>query len=110
MAICTYCEQEMLGGSSCSVEVMHRDGAPFPLKKVSRREVPPATGACGDCGAPAGGYHHLGCCVQRCPRCRGQMMSCGCWFDEDGLAIADNEELFYDFVAVHWEGRWPEAS
>ncbi len=27
--------------------------------------------------------HHPGCDLQACPRCRGQLLSCGCLFDED---------------------------
>ncbi len=36
--------------------------------------------------------HHLGCDVQRCPVCGGQMRSCGCRFDEDGPDV-DRMEL-----------------
>jgi hypothetical protein len=107
MATCTYCSQEMIGGSSCSLEVLHRDGGPFPLAKVAARDlrkVGEGAGGCGDCGAPKGGFHHLGCDQQRCPSCGYQMISCGCWFDEDGVSIADDEETFFDFVLHHWEG------
>jgi hypothetical protein len=31
-----------------------------------------------------GGFHHPGCDLQSCPVCGGQMMTCGCRFDEDG--------------------------
>jgi len=27
------------------------------------------------------------------------MVTCGCWFDEDGVDIADDEDMFLDFVA-----------
>ena len=33
---------------------------------------------CGDCGATEGEYHHLGCDMERCPKCRGQLISCDC--------------------------------
>lgn len=39
---------------------------------------------CGACGVEPGGYHHLGCDLARCPRCRQQLISCGCPFDELG--------------------------
>ena len=34
---------------------------------------------CPDCGADWGGYHHAGCGVAECPRCGGQLLTCGCW-------------------------------
>jgi hypothetical protein len=29
-------------------------------------------------------FHHPGCDLQECPLCGGQLLSCGCRFDEDG--------------------------
>jgi len=37
---------------------------------------------CHDCNIAHGGFHHLGCYWERCPRCGGQIISCGC-LDED---------------------------
>ena len=39
---------------------------------------------CGDCGAVTGHYHHVGCDLERCPVCEGQLLSCGC-NDADNL-------------------------
>jgi hypothetical protein len=77
MAVCSWCSNEMMTGASCTVAVMHRRGVPYRLAKAARR--------CGDCGVAPGGRHHLGCDLQRCPVCRGQLISCGCRFDEDPL-------------------------
>lgn len=33
---------------------------------------------CPDCGTPTGHYHHAGCDIEACPKCRCQMISCGC--------------------------------
>jgi hypothetical protein len=97
----------MIGGSSCSVHVLHREGTAFRLKRVMKRETPnfgDHAGRCGDCGAPERGYHHLGCDMQACPCCRRQMLSCGCWFDEDAEDIVDDET-----IPISWtEHRWLE--
>ena len=78
MAICTWCEQEMLTGASCTIDALHHREVTWPLPRTRSR--------CGDCGTARGGLHHPGCDLQRCLRCGGQLISCGCPFDDDGFA------------------------
>lgn len=40
-------------------------------------------GPCHDCAVVKGQLHVLGCDVERCPRCGGQVISCGCPYEGD---------------------------
>jgi hypothetical protein len=48
---------------------------------------------CPDCGAAQGKYHRLGCDVEQCPYCGGQLYVCG------------HEPPSDDRLA--WDGCWP---
>ena len=92
MAVCRWCGQEMTTSSSCTVRALHRDGRRIELipfgTEPGRRAL---RLRCFDCGVAAGGLHHVGCDVQRCPSCGGQMMTCECRFDEDGPGDVDED-------------------
>lgn len=97
MAVCRFCDQEMVVALSCSVQAMHQNHVRYPLvpygsevryERVRDRDgiefpYPPDPPRCGDCGVRLGAFHHLGCDVAECPICDGQLISCGCHFDED---------------------------
>ena len=76
MAICDVCDNEMITGRSCTTRRLHHESQVFGLQPHRGRSP------CGDCGVAPGGAHHLGCDLARCPTCGGQLISCGCPFDE----------------------------
>ena len=72
MAICPFCDQDMLTVDWC-------DGARggFPWGGEPHTEGP-VVARCPDCHVLPGMPHHQGCDVERCPACEGQRISCGC--------------------------------
>lgn len=89
MATCDWCIQEMTDKAvvTCAgnTEVEFPDGTTLP-------PIPyPYDNPCHDCGIHTGGFHHPGCDVERCPKCQGQLISCGCLDDES----EDDDELRY---------------
>ena len=93
MAVCIDCDQEMLTAASCSVDVVHQNRVPFGVIRYgSERHWGRPKGRCHDCGVLPGGAHHLGCDVAECPRCRRQMLMCGCHFDEYGPLDEDEDK------------------
>ena len=92
MAVCTFCSREMTTALSCSEGVLHQDGEPVAMVRWGSEPDWSATDRCGDCGVMPGGFHHLGCDVQRCAVCSWQMISCGCRFDEDPPDEDDDDD------------------
>ena len=82
MAECKWCENEMSGENAvASCEWNTR--VLFP-DKTWDFSVPYADSErCHDCNIAPGGFHHPGCCLERCPKCGGQLISCGCLDDEE---------------------------
>jgi hypothetical protein len=76
--------------ATCTVTALHVDGEPIDMIRWGRARSRRASSRCGDCGVRPGGFHHPGCDLQRCPRCRGRLLTCGCRFDED---VLEDDEL-----------------
>ncbi len=116
MAVCTWCAQEMTTVNSCTIDSFHVAGR--PIEMIAYGSEPGGRAfrlRCGDCGVARGGHHHPGCDMQQCPLCRGQMMTCGCRFDEDGPdedefddddSDGAAEPLMVDRDGVLIERRW----
>lgn len=83
MAICRDCQQDMRTADGCIVTELTCKGrryATFPYGSDPGWKA--RSGRCGDCGARCGHHHHIGCDIQVCPRCRRQLITCDCRFDE----------------------------
>ena len=82
-AVCLDCNRPMTPRSGCLVTHIRIKGKEYERIKSG---ITPGYDAdmgesyiCHDCNVGAGQYHHLGCDMERCPVCNGQLISCGCW-------------------------------
>ena len=63
---------------------------------------------CPACHAVTGEYHELGCPVEICPWCGGQLIHCDCRYEKLGLdAISSEEELLQFEAMLEEQGRLP---
>lgn len=82
---CSWCNEEMKdesivtckSSSTSFPDGVELDSIPYTDVDRDRR--------CHDCGVKVGGYHHPGCDMERCPRCKGQLIGCRCGMDERWL-------------------------
>lgn len=63
---------------------------------------------CFDCGVSPGQLHRPGCDIEKCPRCGGQAISCGCinevCGEDDDYSKWDAE---WGGRRMPWTGEWP---
>ncbi len=80
MPICRFCKKEQTDESvvTCegrSANLKFNDGevrAMIPFKSDDPED------RCHDCNVKSGGIHHVGCNVEECPSCGGQVINCPC--------------------------------
>lgn len=79
--ICEYCRREMTDGGGCSrAPHMFADGEIIGQIKFGDEgtEGLDLYERCPVCGCEKGQYHHLGCSIELCPRCRKPLTECQC--------------------------------
>jgi antirestriction protein len=82
MATCNQCNLDMASKDtkSCvAADVEFPDGTKMPPVPYSGS----IRGRCYDCNVADGGIHHPRCDMVRCPKCDGQLISCGCLDNEE---------------------------
>ena len=70
---------------------------------------------CHDCGVEEGQLHHLGCDMERCPFCGGQLIACSCkyklWFayNWDELYCGLPKDIYENGLPADLEEKWEEV-
>lgn len=93
----------------------HADTEAFVTSCGTLRDLPEFNAtenaqSCPACQVGAGELHLLGCPVEICPWCDGQLSKCGCRFEKLGVESVDTEEQVEAFQEMLEEkGRIPYA-
>ena len=62
--------------------------------------------SCHDCGAKEGEIHELGCDMERCPMCGGQLISCLC--ESYSVDTKRVPFIIYPLICAKCGELWPE--
>lgn len=90
MTKCNFCEREMTTAKGCVEHVyLLRDGKQVEPIKVGVEGWIEPNERCTDCGAKYGEYHHIGCDVERCGVCGGQLITCECEYDDKMIVYTE---------------------
>jgi hypothetical protein len=78
--VCAHCNLEMATAEGC-VEVPVSISTKTSRGGCCQMFDPVPWGGdirCHDCNTQPGRFHHSGCSMEACPKCGGQLISCGC--------------------------------
>lgn len=86
MAICNWCKRDMsdpaVVGCTANTEVEFPDGT-LMAAILYNPDYGGEDHRCHDCNVKVGQHHHPGCDMERCPKCQGQLIGCGCLEDDE---------------------------
>lgn len=93
MAVCNCCNQDMSHSDSCTSNLYEIDGKSYtPIKYGDEGNGWPDQERCNDCNVIKGGYHHPGCDTEKCAKCSGRILSCGCLENDNKLESLFEED------------------
>jgi hypothetical protein len=69
------------------------------LKDMDRRP-------CHDCNCQVGEIHVLGCDMERCPKCGGQLIGCGCFSERDWDTADANDDTQCSSIGIYAREKW----
>lgn len=61
---------------------------------------------CHDCGAAEGMIHELGCDMEECPFCGGQLIGCECCYRRLGIDVSPGTWAYHNGLAPKQEEHW----
>ena len=64
---------------------------------------------CGDCHALEGEYHELGCDLERCPFCGGQLISCDCCYEILNIDGSPGTRVYEFGITPEQRKQWERA-
>ena len=64
---------------------------------------------CGDCQALEGEYHELGCDLERCPFCGGQLISCDCCYEILNIDGSPGTRVYEFGITPEQRKQWERA-
>ena len=80
MSTCNWCRQETMTADGCTgnIKIEFPDGTIMPSIPYGEKGSDGLLERCHDCNVKLGQKHHPGCDAEDCPKCGGQVISCGC--------------------------------
>ena len=77
-ATCQHCKKKMSHGNGCTFKYLAKTETSKAINRIPYEDPNGEDYDCHDCNVSEGQIHHEGCDMERCPNCKGQLLSCDC--------------------------------